>query len=108
MMRPSWTVALNSASRYGEVVSRLDEIVNTVKSKDSSIERSLDLLDEALRLSMEAVEQVDKLIVEHLLRAENVDIMETDHLGGISAAVAPLVFLVDRSVEADVEGHHVD
>ena len=55
MMRPSWTVALNSASRYGEVVSRLDEIVNTVKSKDSSIERSLDLLDEALRLSMEAV-----------------------------------------------------
>ena len=55
MMRPSWTVALNNASRYGEVVSRLDEIVNTVKSKDSSIERSLDLLDEALRLSMEAV-----------------------------------------------------
>ncbi len=52
-------VALSSASRYGEVVSRLDEIVSTVKSKDSSIERSLDLLDEALRLSMEAVEQVD-------------------------------------------------
>lgn len=52
-------MALSSASRYGEVVSRLDEIVSTVKSKDSSIERSLDLLDEALRLSMEAVEQVD-------------------------------------------------
>ena len=59
MTRPLWTVALSSASRYGEVVTRLDEIVNTVKSKDSSIERGLDLLDEALRLSMEAVEQVD-------------------------------------------------
>lgn len=50
---------MSSEGRYGEVVSRLDEIVNTVKSKDASIERSLDLLDEALRLSMEAVEQVD-------------------------------------------------
>lgn len=50
---------MSSDGRYAEVVSRLDEIVDTVKSKDSSIERSLDLLDEALRLSMEAVEKVD-------------------------------------------------
>ena len=50
---------MSNEGRYGEVVSRLDEIVNTVKSKDASIERSLDLLDEALRPSMEAVEQVD-------------------------------------------------
>lgn len=50
---------MSSDGRYGDVVARLDEIVSTVKSKDSSIERSLDLLDEALRLSMEAVEQVD-------------------------------------------------
>ncbi len=50
---------MSSDGRYGDVVARLDEIVSTVKSKDASIERSLDLLDEALRLSMEAVEQVD-------------------------------------------------
>ncbi len=57
--RPARRASLSSEGRYADVVSRLDEIVNTVKSKDASIERSLDLLDEALRLSMEAVEQVD-------------------------------------------------
>ena len=44
---------------FGEVVSRLDEIVEAVRSKDASLEHSLDLLDEAIALGSRAVDLVD-------------------------------------------------
>ena len=43
------------------ISSRLDEIIETVRSKDTSLERSLDLFDEAIALGSKAVEMVDKL-----------------------------------------------
>ena len=46
---------------FGEISERLDEIVSTVRSKDTSLERSLDLFDEAIALGSKAVELVDKL-----------------------------------------------
>ncbi len=46
---------------YDEICDRLDEIVSTVRSKDTSLEHSLDLLDEAIELGSQAVEIVDKI-----------------------------------------------
>lgn len=49
-----------AASRdFDEITSRLDEIVAAVRSKDTSLERSLDLFDEAISLGSKAVDMVD-------------------------------------------------
>lgn len=57
---------------FGEVAQRLDEIVDAVRSKDASLEESLDLLDEAIALGSRAVELVDstELSEEELARAD--------------------------------------
>ena len=52
--------ARNSGSCTIEsVLERLDGIVSQVRDKDTSLERSLDLLEEALDLGSRAVELVD-------------------------------------------------
>ena len=60
----------SDSSSFGEVVERLDKIVSEVRAKDVSLERSLDLLDEAIRLGSRAVELVDStdLSAEELTR----------------------------------------
>lgn len=45
---------------FHEVTERLDQIVHDVRSKDTSLEKSLDLFDEAIGLGSKAVELVDK------------------------------------------------
>lgn len=45
---------------FQEVTERLDQIVHDVRSKDTSLERSLDLFDEAIGLGSKAVELVDR------------------------------------------------
>lgn len=52
-------MATSNASSFDEVVERLDEIVEVVRSKDTTLERSLDLFDEAIALGLSAVELVD-------------------------------------------------
>lgn len=49
----------NSAHTFDDVLSRMDDIVNAVRAKDASLERSLDLFDEAIALGSKAVEMVD-------------------------------------------------
>lgn len=44
---------------FDEITGRLDEIVGQVRSKDTSLERSLDLFDEAIALGSKAVDMVD-------------------------------------------------
>ena len=44
---------------YQELSKRLDQIVLEVKEKDTSLEKSLDLFDEAIELGAQAVELVD-------------------------------------------------
>lgn len=46
---------------FESISARLNEIVNAVRSKDISIERSLDLLDEAIELGGAAVDIVDSI-----------------------------------------------
>lgn len=53
-------VDVSGYERFSDVTSRLDEIVAAVRKKDTSLERSLDLFDEAIALGTRAVDLVDK------------------------------------------------
>lgn len=44
---------------FGQIADRLDEIIGQVRDKDTSLERSLDLFDEAIALGSKAVDLVD-------------------------------------------------
>lgn len=44
---------------FDQIADRLDEIVGQVRNKDTSLERSLDLFDEAIALGSKAVDMVD-------------------------------------------------
>lgn len=44
---------------FDQISVRLDEIIDQVRSKDTSLERSLDLFDEAIALGSVAVDLVD-------------------------------------------------
>ena len=44
---------------FDDITARLDEIISTVRSKDTSLERSIDLFDEAIALGSKAVDMVD-------------------------------------------------
>ena len=44
---------------FGDITERLDSIVSQVRDKDVSLERSLDLFDEAIALGSKAVSLVD-------------------------------------------------
>ena len=44
---------------FGQISDRLDGIVAAVRDKDISLERSLDLFDEAIALGSKAVDMVD-------------------------------------------------
>lgn len=44
---------------FGDITDRLDDIVGQVRDKDVSLERSLDLFDEAIALGSKAVDLVD-------------------------------------------------
>ncbi len=46
--------------RFSDVTERLDEIIASVRDKETSLERSLDLFDEAIALGTRAVDLVDK------------------------------------------------
>ena len=50
-----------SVRNFDEISDRLDQIIATVRSKDTSLERSLDLFDEAIELCSPAVDKVDKI-----------------------------------------------
>lgn len=45
---------------FGEVRARLDEIVDEVRDKNLSLEKSLDLYEEAIKLGNRCAELVDK------------------------------------------------
>lgn len=50
----------DSKETFGEVRARLDEIVSEVRSKDVSLEKSLDLYEEAIKLGNRCAELIDK------------------------------------------------
>jgi len=48
-----------SVRNFDEISDRLDQIIATVRSKDTSLERSLDLFDEAIELGSRAAASPD-------------------------------------------------
>lgn len=44
---------------FDDITERLDQIIAQVRSKETSLERSLDLFDEAIELGSRAVDMVD-------------------------------------------------
>ena len=52
-------MAESTVHTFEDITERLDEIITAVRSKDTSLERSLDLFDEAITLGSKAVELVD-------------------------------------------------
>ena len=82
-------MAKTKAKSFDEITGRLDEIIDTVRSKDTSLERSLDLLDEAIELGSQAVDMVDSLDLspaeEELLDARARDGVASTDDGGKDA-----------------------
>lgn len=54
-------VDVSGYKSFEDITARLDEIVGDVRDKGTSLERSLDLFDEAIALGSKAVEMVDKV-----------------------------------------------
>lgn len=52
-------VDISAYQTFGQISDRLDDIVAAVHDKDISLERSLDLFDEAIALGSKAVDMVD-------------------------------------------------
>ena len=52
-------VDVSAYQPFGDITERLDDIVAQVRDKDVSLERSLDLFDEAIALGSKAVSLVD-------------------------------------------------
>ena len=75
---------------FDQIAERLSGIVDAVRDRDISLERSLDLFDEAIALGSKAVEMVD---ATNLTEAEKVQLdggaqTETDAAGSAEAASA--------------------
>lgn len=93
---------------FDEVTSRLDEIVRDVRSKDTSLERSLDLFDEAIGLGTKAVELVDRTDFspeekERLAHLSTKDQVEAEEGAGGNVA-EDLLTEEGREAVADGEG----
>lgn len=72
----------NSAHTFDDVLSRMDDIVNAVRAKDASLERSLDLFDEAIALGSKAVEMVDSFELSDREAAQLEGDMKADSKAG--------------------------
>lgn len=67
---------------FDDITDRLDEIVAAVRSKDTSLERSLDLFDEAIKLGSRAVDMVDQFD----LSPREADLLDSDQPVGSAAS----------------------
>ena len=69
---------------FDDITERLDQIIAQVRSKDTSLERSLDLFDEAIELGSRAVDMVDSFE----LSPREADMLDADSTAGGASAPA--------------------
>ncbi len=69
---------------FDDISERLDQIIAQVRSKDTSLERSLDLFDEAIELGSRAVDMVDSFE----LSPREADMLDADSAAGGTSAPA--------------------
>ena len=55
----------SSVNNCDDITARLDEIVSKVRSKDTSLERSLDLFDEAIELAQRLHAFIAATVIDH-------------------------------------------
>ena len=75
-------MADTTVKTFDDITERVDEIITQVRSKDTSLERSLDLFDEAIRLGSKAVDMVDQLE----LSPRETDMLEAETLAASDGA----------------------
>ena len=63
---------------FDDILERMDDIVQTVRSKDASLERSIDLFDEAIALGSKAVDIVDTFDLSDREAAQLEESMQSD------------------------------
>ncbi|MDR2586970.1 MAG: exodeoxyribonuclease VII small subunit [Coriobacteriales bacterium] len=83
---------MDNQSSYGRARERLEEIVAQVRAKDISLEKSLDLYEEALRLGSTCAEMIDRTDfsveeLEAVARASaDSDVEDADDAGDVEGA----------------------
>ena len=85
-------VAPNS---FADITERLDEIISVVRSKDTSLERSLDLYDEAIELGSRAAELVDSFDLSPS-EAEQLEAANNADEGGARGHIVSLIYKGDH------------
>lgn len=83
----------DTQGNFDDLTMRLDEIIQQVRSKDTSLERCLDLFDEAIEIGSRAVDMVDTLELtpreeDQLAEANEAD-AAAEHTDGQDADAAP-------------------
>lgn len=81
-------MAESTVHSFEDITARLDEIIATVRSKDTSLERSLDLFDEAIKLGSKAVELVDSFDMSPTEAAMLEDAQESPRVEGQSSGAS--------------------
>lgn len=76
----------DTLNSFADITERLDEIVASVRAKDTSLERSLDLLDEGIALGSRAVELVDSFDLSPEKAEQLAEAVEADAAEGEGAA----------------------
>lgn len=86
---------------FDQICDRLDGIIDQVRDKDTSLERSLDLFDEAIALGSAAVEMVD---VTELTPAEEEKLAASEAAEAAETPAAPDADGVTTDAPAADEG----
>jgi exodeoxyribonuclease VII small subunit len=98
---------MDDQNTYTRLKDRLEDIVVQVRSKDVSLEKSLDLYEEALRLGGRCVEMIDRtdFTAEELasIDAEAAPAVDNASAAGVAEADAEVAPAVDVA-EADADG----
>lgn len=89
---------------FDDITQRLDEIIATVRSKDTSLERSLDLFDEAIELGSRAVDMVDSFELSPR-EVEMLDEQEATARDGAQAPGAAAGVDIEKSAEDSAAEH---
>lgn len=76
----------DTLNSFADITEHLDEIVASVRAKDTSLERSLDLLDEGIALGSRAVELVDSFDLSPEEAEQLAEAVEADAAEGEGAA----------------------
>jgi exonuclease VII small subunit len=78
---------MEDQNSYSRLKSRLEDIVVQVRSKDISLEKSLDLYEEALRIGGRCVEQIDRTnFTAEELEASEFELKAADEVGTQAAS----------------------